>query len=449
MTRNSVVPGPAIPATIRGLCRSPFAFCMEAARQGDGLVRINAGLASAYLVSDPKLVRRVLVDNAGAYAKGSMMNGIRVALGNGLFTADGPAWRRQRRLMQPAFQADRLSEVSHVVSEVLAESGRRWDAHADRHEPIDILAETIRVNTEVVLRALIGTDYRSAAPEELTRLIDSVFAGMSRRMWTFFLPAWLPTPGRTAYRRAVADLDSRIHTIIAQRRAIDGAERDDLLGRLLAARDDDGQPMSDTQLRDEIFTMFLAGNESTAASTTWTLYLLARHPDAMTRIRAELATELDGRAPTFAELPRLPYLHQVISEGFRLYPAFPMYFRTAVAADRLGEYDIPAGAYIIVSPWATHRDPRHWDAPDTFDPERFAPARFDARSRLAYYPFGVGQRRCIGEPMSLKIAATTLAALVARYEIALPDAGGAEGRYAMSYQPRGGLKVLLHKLTNA
>lgn len=443
------VPGPRGIGVIPRLVRDPFGFCMAAARQGDGLVRIKAGPASAYLISEPRYVRRVLIDNAANYVKGSMMDGIRVALGNGLFTADGAAWRRQRRLMQPSFHASHVALAAGVASNVLAHAVDRWREGAERDQPLDLLAEMIGVNTEVVLRTLVGTQLSATEIAELTELIDAVFLGMANRMWTFFLPDWMPAPGRSNYRRAVAALDARIARIIASRRAAtadpDGsaaADTDDLMGMLLAARDEHGEPMSDAQLRDEIFTLFLAGNESTATSLTWTAYLLARNPEVCRRLAAELDEALEGAAPTYADLGRLPYLRRVISEGFRLYPAFPMYFRTAVEADQLGDYRIPAGGYVVVSPYATHRDPRYWPDPERFDPDRFTPERYDSKARQAYYPFGVGQRRCIGEPMSLAIGQLSLTTLVSRYEFTVADER-VTGRYAMTYQPKGGLRLQL------
>ncbi len=445
---STVVPGPSGPAVIPQLVRDPFGFCMAAAREGDGLVRIKAGPASAYLVSDPGYVRRVLIDNAGNYVKGSMMDGIRVAMGNGLFTADGADWRRQRRLMQPAFHASQVALVAGVAASVLASAVERWQQVADRDQPLELLTEMIGLNTEVVLRTLVGTQHTSGEIAELTELIDAVFLGMASRMWTFFLPGWVPAPGRASYRRAVAALDARIRRIIAARRATAASpgDADDLLAMLLAARDEQGEPMSETQLRDEIFTLFLAGNESTATSLTWTAYLLGRHPEVRQRLATELDETLAGQAPTYADLGRLPYLRRVVSEGFRLYPAFPMYFRTAVEADELGDYRIPAGGYVVVSPYATHRDPRYWAEPESFDPDRFLPERYDSRARQAYYPFGVGQRRCIGEPMSLAIGQLSLANLVSRFEFTPVDEA-VKGRYAMTYQPRGGLRVRLKRLS--
>jgi cytochrome P450 len=424
------------------LVRDPFGFCMRAAAEGDGLVRLDAGPVRAYLVSHPEYVRHVLVRNAGNYVKGKMMDGIRLAMGNGLFVSDGDFWRRQRRLMQPAFHVRQIGRMSAAIGETVAGGLERWTAAAGRGEPIDLLAETIHANIQIVVGALFGATADERRSARILELTDRVFRGMAERVWAFFLPPWVPTPGARAYRRSIEELEREVYAIIAERRAA-GVEQEDLLGALLAVRDSDtGETMSDRQLRDEIFTLFLAGNESTATAVTWIWHLLTRHPDVVDRLRAEVDGAFAGPVPQLAELADLPYTKRVVSEGLRLYPTFPMYFRESVAADTIGPYHLPAGANVVVSPYATHHDPRHWADPERFDPDRFLPERFDAAARAAYYPFGKGQRMCIGEPMSLAIAHTLVAALARRFEVA-PVGADVGHRYAMSLQPRGGLPVRL------
>jgi cytochrome P450 len=181
---------------------------------------------------------------------------------------------------------------------------------------------------------------------------------------------------------------------------------------------------------------------------TWALYLLSQHPDVMTRLRTELDGVLDSRLPEYPDLVSLTYTRMVVNETFRLYPAFPMFFRSSVAADAVGPYMLPAGAQIIVSPYATHHDHRFWDDPETFDPQRFTPERFDARARNAYYPFGKGQRMCIGEPMALTITQLLIAAIVHAYQLEVTEAE-VQPHYAMTYQPKNGLHVILRSRARA
>jgi len=437
---TTTIPSPT-PKRLRGprllpaLVRDPVDACTRAALADGGLARMRIGPVQVYVVSNPDFIRRVLVTNAGNYTKGRIMDGIRVALGSGLFTADGALWKRQRRLMQPAFAHTQRDRIASVTVEAWQQRMAGWET--DR--PVDLLTEFMSLNVEIILEVLFSTGIGPERTQRLLDLSDAVFAGMAKQLPAFLLPAWVPVPGRTAYRRAVNDLGAEIYAIIDDRRA--EGPRGDLLDSLLDARDpDSGEAMSVEQIRDEIFTLFMAGYESTASSLVWTCYLLlARHPHALKTLREEIDQVLDGRVPAVSDLEQLPYLGQVLAEGLRLYPAFPMYFRSAVEADQLGDRTIPAGAQLIISPYAAHRDPDHWPNPEEFDPDRFSPEAGNNARRTAYFPFGVGQRRCIGEPMALTIALLTLSALVQRFDLQLATDRPARGRYAMTYQPRDGL----------
>lgn len=435
-------PTPSV-STLPLLLHDPVRFCLRAATQGPGIVRLNTGFMQVYIVSDPEYVRHVLVTNAGNYGKGSIMDGIRLALGNGLFTSDGDAWRRQRRLMQPAFHGRQIENMAATVTELTETMTRQWATRVDRGEPIDILAESTKLNIQIILRVLFGAEVNQDNAARLLRLTDAVFAGMARRVWTFFLPPWVPTPGAAAYRAAIVALEQEIYGIIRTRRATGPGERPDLLDVLLDVVDDQGDPMTDKQLRDEIFTIFLAGYESTASGITWCWHLLTQHPHVAETLRVELDETLRGDSPRFEDLTRLPYLRRVLDETFRLYPSFPMFFRSSTTADTIGPYGIPAKAQLVISPYATHHDPRYWHDPEAFDPDRFSPERFTTAARNAYYPFGKGQRICIGEQLSLLIAQLTIATLAQRYDSRPTPGTGVKPRYAMTYQPKHGLPVIL------
>ncbi|WP_051341382.1 cytochrome P450 [Pseudonocardia spinosispora] len=415
------------------LVRDPVGVCSRAALANGGLVRVPLGPTGVYVVSDPDHVRQVLVTNAANYSKGRIMNGIRIAFGEGLFTSEGALWRRQRRLMQPSFQQSGMRLTSEVVTEVWQ---RRLDGWSG---PVDLLEEFLHLDIAVILRVLFSSALPAGRADKLVRLADRVFAGMAGQLPAFFLPRWVPVPGRGAYQRAVRELDEEIRLLVAMHRDEHGGG--ELLQDLLAARDPDtGEPMSDRQIRDEIFTMFMAGYESTASTLAWTCHLLNEAPEVTHTLRAEVDRALAGRTPTINDLPELPYTARVIAEGLRLYPAFPMYFRAADGADRLGDHPIPAGAQLVLCPHATHRTPEHWPDPERFDPDRFEPGSVAIRHRAAYFPFGLGQRRCIGEPMALTIATLALVMLVQRFDLT-PGTAPVTGRYAMTYQPRHGLVV--------
>jgi cytochrome P450 len=390
---------------------------------------------SVLVVSNPDHVHRVLVGNAGNYTKGRIMDGIRIAFGQGLFTAEGALWRSQRRLMQPSFGRDGTRLVGEVTVEI-------WrDRLAGRSGTVDLFEEFLHLDIAVILRVLFSADLPPERVGELVRLADRVFSGMAGQLPAFFLPRWVPVPGRAGYRRAVAQLGEAISELIAAHRA--QGRGGQLLDTLLAARDPDTDaPMSDRQVRDEIFTMFMAGYESTASSLAWTCQLLAEHPEVADQLGAEVDRVLAGRDPTVEDLPALEYTGRVLAEGLRLYPAFPMYFRSATGPDQLGEHPVAAGAQLVLCPHAAHRDPAFWPDPERFDPRRFTPRQAADRPRAAYFPFGLGQRRCIGEPMALTISTLALVMLAQRFTLTSTRPRPA-GRYAMTHQPRGGLPTVL------
>jgi cytochrome P450 len=436
-------------ARIPRLLADPYRFCMDAAAEGDGLVRVALGPVGVYIVSHPDYVHRVLVGNSANYIKGSMMDVFRVALGNGLVTSEGDFWKRQRRLLQPAFHPSQIEKMAELIDASVARAIERWVAAADESRPVILLSECIRLNIEIVLGALFSASVDGERTERLRQLTDQVFLGMTKNLPAFLLPGWLPVPGVAKYRRAIEALDVEVHALIEERRS-GGVVREDLLGLLLAAEDaETGERMTDGQIRDEIFTFFMSGYETTATGISWATYLLAEHPEVVARMVDELDEVTGGERLRFTDLPRLCYGKRVIDEAFRLYPAFPIYFRNAVESDRLGPYQVPAQAKIVISPHVTHRAPEFWDDPETFDPDRFRAERFDARARRAYYPFGKGSRICIGERLSMTIAQTVLSALVRRFEFSLAPGAEVVGRYAITNQPKDGLPLVLRRRDHA
>ncbi len=284
----------------------------------------------------------------------------------------------------------------------------------------------------------------SACSRRVLDLIERISAPLAERVEPWFEAGIEPIrwPGE-ASRRLSAALDvieRRVQRMIAERRAAAPRDRRDLLSLLLAARDDDGRPMSDKQVRDEIVTLFVAGHETTATALAWCLYLLGRDPAAYARARAE-AAPFAGRSITMADLPQLSYCSKVFKEAMRLYP--PLYFfgRQSIAPTRLGAYDLPRGTVVMISPYALHHRPEVWPDPERFDPERFAPAAEEARHRQAYLTFSAGPRTCIGNHFALMEGPIVLATLLARVDLELVTAALVEPDMSATLRPKGGLPV--------
>jgi cytochrome P450 len=397
------------------LVRDPAGFCTAAMLQYNDLVRLNLGFTSIYLVTVPEHIHHVLVENHENYWKGQLFQRARFLFGNGLVLNEGESWRRQRHLMQPAFAHRRVSSLVPLMTEVVTERLDSWEAASLARRPVSMGKEMMTLTLRIIAKTMFSLSIDDAELTAMARAFNTALGHMTLRMFTFFLPEWVPLRGRQGCREAVATLEAIIYRIIRERRKSGGAA-DDLLAMLLAARDEaTGEGMSDLELRDEVMTTLFGGYEATADALTWSWYLLDRHPEVDARMREEVAAVTGGRTPTFDDLTRLTYTAQVAEEAMRLFPPFWFYTRTARGEDEIGGHRLPAGALVLLCPYATHRNPAYWEEPEAFLPERFTPERAAGRPRHAYFPFGTGQRLCIGRHLAMLELQLILAMVAQRY----------------------------------
>jgi cytochrome P450 len=410
-----LLPGRPVVGSMLELSRDRLAFARRLWDLG-GVVRFRMFNMQIYHVSDPQGVQRILQDNARNYIKGPLFDTMRNLVGNGLFLSNGDFWLRQRRLMQPAFHQRRLAALVDGMALEAQVSIDRWAQAAADGQVLNMAEETTALAMRVVTRALFSAGLQGAEKrlaDAITTIIDEI---SFRFEMPFYPPLSVPTPRNRRTREAMRVLDNEVYAIIARRRA-EAAARDDLLAMLMEARDEgDGQGMSDQQLRDEVLIMFAAGHETTANAMAWAFYELQQQPAVLAHLRAEVAEVLGERAPSAEDLPRLVYTRQVIDETLRLYPPVFLTNRQALQEDEICGYHIPAGALLSVSPYAAQHDPRYWNNPMAFDPDRFSPERSAGRPRYAYFPFGGGPRQCIGKDFALYEAAVVLAMAVARFD---------------------------------
>jgi cytochrome P450 len=430
--------------------RDPLAFVSALAREYGDVVCLGLGPIRIYLLHHPDAVKHVLQDNNQNYVKGPVIGRVKVLIGEGLFTSEGDFWRRQRRLAQPSFHRERIADFAATMVRCTAERLDRWETPARRGETLDVLAEMNALTLTVVGETLFGRDLSGEAREAGRALAVALEITAHRAMSYLVSPIWWPSARNRAFRRAVATLDAVVYDIIdARRRARQPG--DDLLGMLMAARDEEtGETMSRRQLRDEVMTFLLAGHETTAVALSWTWYLLARHPEIGEQARAEVLSVLGDRAPTLADLPRLPMARMVVEEAMRLYPPVWGIGRQTIGPDEIGGYDIPAGALVNLSPWVTHRHPDFWPDPERYDPERFRPGVERNRPRSAYFPFSGGPRLCIGEAFALMEAQLIAAMTLQRYRLTLADpAAIVEPEPHLTLRPRGGLAMRVTRIEPA
>jgi cytochrome P450 len=398
--------------------RDMTGFLERTARQHGDVVPLRFAHMRFVLLNQPDAIEEVLVKQTKNFVKNVTEPVWWALLGKGLLLSEGDFWIRQRRMMQPAFHRARIAEYGRVM---VAFTERRLAAWRDG-EVRDVHADMMGLTLEVVAQTLFDTDVAEQAPA-VGRALETVLAEFSRQiLQPLPLPLSLPTPGNRRFRRAVAELDAIIYDIIERRRAQPGsADAGDLLSVLLHAQDDEGSGMTDRQLRDEVMTLFLAGHETTAITLSWAWYLLATNPAVAAKLDAELST-LAGEAPTVDALHRLPYTAKVVRETLRLYPpVWTLEGRRALRDCTIAGHRIKAGTVMLLSPWVTHRDPRFYADPERFDPDRWTDEFAKQLPRYAYFPFGGGQRLCIGQSFAEMEAALILATIGQRYHLALAD----------------------------
>lgn len=420
MTTTALPPGPKghfLLGNLPEFGTDVLGFFTSAARTYGDVAYMRLAGRPAYLLSHPDHIEQVLVGQHQNFIKHSFFwRHVGAIFGNGLLTSEGSFWLRQRRLSQPAFHRDRITGYGDVMIAYTERMLDGWEAGQTREVHDDLMHLTLLIVSKVLFDADVASDV-GAVGNALDMALKEIAVRFRR---PFRIPDALPFPGNIRYRKAVRALDDVVYRIIGDHHSRTG--RGDLLDLLMQVRDDDGKPMTDRQLRDEAITIMLAGHETTALALSWTLALLSSHPELDAALHRELDEVLGGRAPTVADFPRLRFTEMVVMEGMRLYPPAYALGREAINACEIGGYRIPAGATLFMSPWVMHRDPRYFDRPLEFRPERWANGTAARLPRFAYFPFGGGPRVCIGNRFAMMEAVLLLASIARRFRLALDPA---------------------------
>lgn len=419
--------------------RDRLGFLTECARTYGDVVAIRLGPRKMILVNHPDLVEEVLVTNNRHYIKHFALRLTENTLGNGLLTSEGDFWRRQRRLAQPAFHRERIAAHAELMVAFTERMLQTWQSGEVR----DVQEAMMRLTLEIIAKTLFDADV-SGESAEVSAAMETVLASFTARVNSLVrLPYSFPTPKNRRLARAVNRLDTIIFEIIARRRA-SGGERGDLLSMLLSAQDEDnGERMTDRQLRDEAMTLFMAGHETTANTLTWAWYLLAQHPEAEARLHGELDQVLGDRAPTLADLPRLAFTEHVITEALRVYPTVWLLGREAIVPTVVGGYPVPVGTTVYMSQWVVHRDARFFEDPESFRPERWQDGLMKRIPRYAYFPFGGGPRICIGNSFAMMESVLLLATIARRFRLGLAPGTKAKLLPTMTLRAEGGIPMVL------
>jgi cytochrome P450 len=396
----------------------------------------------ACFVNRPDYIESVLVAQNSNFVKSKDYRAMRRVLGNGLLLSEGEFWRRQRKLIQPAFHQERIAAYADIMTGYTQRMLSSWSDG----QTFDIHEAMMHLTLGIVAKTLFDADVSHEA-EDVDAALAVLMAKFLRQAGlALLLPAWAPLPTSQLLKRAVGRLDKVIYSIIEQRRA-SGQMSGDLLSVFLQVQDDQGVGMTDRQLHDEIMTLFLAGHETTANVLSWTWFLLGQNRDAEEKLVEELGRVLGGRVPAPADLPRLVYADMILRESMRLYPPVWVIGRRALAPFRLGEYELPANTNVLISQLIIHKDARYFPEPEKFDPDRWSASdsRTQSLPRFAYFPFGGGPRVCIGAGFAMMEAVLLLAMIAQQYRIKIASGQKVNMQPTVTLRPRNEIPVTLKR----
>ncbi|MFJ8311017.1 MULTISPECIES: cytochrome P450 [unclassified Streptomyces] len=427
--------------------KDPLSFLTRLRDDFGDAVTWSLGPRRSLFISQPRHIMELLAARENTYEILEIGWALKQITGQSVILSKGGDWRRKRSLVQPTVRPRQVRTYAEAMVDSAGAAADGWRDGAR----VDVRQEMALITQRIVLRTLFGSDLGRQtkalgdAMDVAERAVGAELRGIG-----LFLPAWVRTPSRRRLLAAVATIDGEVHRLIKERRdpAHAAEERDDLLDRLLAARDEEGRPLSPREVRDEAVTLWAAGHETTSTALTWAVYLLSRAPEARARLEAELEHVLAGRPPTIDDYERLTWTQQIVKEAMRLYP--PVWLIPAVAREgaTLGGTRIPAGTIVWCSQWTTHRDPRWFPGPEQFRPERWAADAPDAVPDHAWYPFGGGQRTCLGARFAQVEAVLVLATLAQRFRLDLPGTEVAP-RAGLLLQPATPLHATLRRRSAA
>lgn len=432
--------------------RDPLGLLVRGLREHGDVVAYRFGPYRALQLNHPRLIKRVLVDNAANYKKWSALERARPLLGNGLVLATGEGWRRRRKIYQPAFRRDRLAAMVPAMVDAtrgLVEHLHRLPADTE----IDLLQEVMRVTLSIVSRTLISRDMGGfgegddAEARALGRAFDLAVEAVGQRTLDLNpLATLLPTARNRAFDRTIGEIDAQVERIVRARR-ISGEAKPDLLGWLMEGGEGGVEPVDDALLRDEILNILLAGRGTSALGLCWMWWLLDQHPEIEAKVREEVLAVLGpDRDPTAVDLERLELTSRVFHEALRLYPPIWTIPRQAIERDELdGGIAVERGTIVLVSPFVVHRHPEIWPDPERFDPDRFLPEAVEQRSRLAFLPFGLGPRTCVGGSFAIQEARIITAMVARRFRLRARSHDRPVLDALVTLKPRGGMRMRVHE----
>ena len=432
---------PALMGSMRAFQRDRLDLYKRVAGECGDVGRVHFGPISMLVFNTPELAQAVLVEHAADFDKGPVIHrAFTPVIGNGLINNEGESWRHQRKLLAPAFTHRHIAAYADTMVAYAERAQAAWTEGAE----LRVDREMTRLTMSIVGKTLFDADVFDET-DALGAAITTAIQYLEYSISHFFpIPVGWPTARSRRTRAAIAQIAQRLQAMIDERRA-SGADRGDFLSLLLAARDDSGEGMNDTQVRNEAMTLFLAGHETTASTLAWAWYFLAQNPETYAKLQHEVDTALGGRPPAVADLPNLPYALQVFKEALRLYPPADSIGRTALHDVDVAGYPVRKNGMVSIPVYTIHRRPEFYPDPERFDPDRWTPEREKALPRYAYMPFGAGPRVCIGNHFALMEGQLVLAALAQRVTFALVPGQEVVPQAVFAVRQKHGCRVIVRR----
>lgn len=424
-------PGHWLLGSAREIARAPHRFMLETAARHGGIAQFRLLRRPVVVISDPELAQQVLVTRWEHYERGAQNRNLGILGGDGLLSTEGPVWLKRRRQIQPAFRRERFEQLVPVVSDCVRRMLDDWERQRAAGRPVALGAEMLRLAMSAMGRMLLSIEIPRETGDRIGVILrDGLLLLRRRNTSPWPPPLWLPTPSNRRLLQYRQELASFVEEHLRARELSPAPANPDLLNALLDVRDPEtGKRLSHEEVADETKTLFLAGFETTATALTWALYLLARHPAEAALLHREVDTVLTGRAPTWNDLPKLPYTAQVLHEAMRLYPPVYAVARRCMADDELGGYRIPQATPVLISIYGVHRAPVWGDDAENFRPARFAPGV--EWPKRAYIPFAAGRHLCIGNDFAAVEMTVALAAIAQRYRFTVTETVGESARITL------------------
>ncbi len=441
MPNNKTVPqvkGDFLLGNLSKMIANPFQALCDWQRDYGDLVSFRLAGRHIYLFSHPKLFEQALIKQSDDFVKirsDGKPIGLELVLGKGLVTSQGDLWQRQRRLMQPVFQRSNITTLLPQIATAGSNMLDRWRKLGEGAE-INLSREMTQLTLEGITQTMFSTSVLDKI-EQISPSLDILLRYAAETIVNpLMFPLYIPTPANQKFKQALGIIDELIYGIINERRATPSTHND-LLDMLLKASDDNtGEKMTDRQLRDEVITIFGAGHETTANLLSWTLYLLARHPDVLAKLRQELDSLLQGKIPDATDLQQLVYAKAVLNESLRFRPPAGIMLRRVNKDTEIDGYFLKAGRLAIFNIFNLHHHAEFWSQPEQFDPERFL---IHENRRFSFMPFGTGERICIGSHFALLESQLLLSMIVQHCDLQLLDKDEVEIEMAITLRPKGGI----------